>query len=453
MISLCNFIKTILSYQDIVIENVETGLDSHGELSFFIYVHQHKKASHLCPFCHRKCPGYDTSTEEKLWRDNDLNGLKVYIVAKTIRIKCPEHGVVTENVEWAYHNSGFTKSFDKLSTLLGMNVNKSFAAKYQRCRWESIGASISRVKAELEPDPTARFNNLVNIGVDETSFTKGHNYITTVVNLDSGEVVWAGVGHDEATLSKFFEALTEEQRANIKNIAGDGARWIDACRKKYIPNAVRCIDLFHVVQWAIKALDNIRAERWREARKLLNDLTREFDKVKKDQETVDKRLKAKLEAAKTDAKTIKSAKYALGKNPENLTNNQEAKLDCIADTDPKLYRAYCLKEMLRLALKLTNPTEAEELLKKFYWRATHSRIEEMKQLAYKIKRHFQNIINTITNGFNSAMVEATNSRIKFIFKKACGFRNDENMIDMVMLACSNLKLRLTNRIKDEFSFN
>ena len=152
-------------------------------------------------------------------------------------------------------------------------------------------------------------------------------------------------------------------------------------------------------------------------------------------------------------KIIKSAKYALGKNPENLTKNQEEKLDCIADTDAKLYKAYCLKEMLRLVLKLTNPKEAKEMLYKFFWKATHSRIEEMKQLGYKIKRHFQGILNTIESGFNSAMVEGINNRIKFMFRKANGFRNMKNMIDMVMLSCSNLRMTLTNRIKDEFGFN
>ena len=453
MISTSNFIKTILSYQDIAIEKVDIGPDRQGDISLFIYVRQYKRASHICPLCGKKCPGYDTSAEERLWRENDLNGFKVYLVAKTNRIKCPEHGVITERVEWAYHNSGFTKSFDKVSALLGMNINKSFAADFQRCRWESIGMSISRVRKEIEPNPKARYENLVNIGVDETSFTKGHNYITTVVNLTSGEVVWAGVGHDEATLSKFFEELTEEQRAKIKYIAGDGARWIDACREKYIPQAVRCIDLFHVVQWAVQALDNVRAERWRDARKLLSELNREFSDAKNKNKTVDEKLKEKLEEAKGDVKIIKSAKYALGKNPENPTKNQEEKLDCIADTDAKLYKAYCLKEMLRLVLKLTNPKEAKEMLYKFFWKATHSRIEEMKQLGYKIKRHFQGILNTIESGFNSAMVEGINNRIKFMFRKANGFRNMKNMIDMVMLSCSNLRMTLTNRMKDEFGFN
>ena len=252
--------------------------------------------------CGKKCPGYDTSAEERLWRENDLNGFKVYLVAKTNRIKCPEHGVITEHVEWAYHNSGFTKSFDKVSALLGMNISKSFAADFQRCQWESIGMSISRVRKEIEPNPKERYENLVNIGVDETSFTKGHNYITTVVNLNSGEVVGAGVGHDEATLSKFFEELTEEQSAKIKYIAGDGARWIDACREKYIPQSVRCIDLFHVVQWAVQALDNVRAERWRDARKLLSELNREFSDAKNKNKTVDKKL------MKRQRETLKSSR-------------------------------------------------------------------------------------------------------------------------------------------------
>jgi len=80
----------------------------------------------------------------------------------------------------------------------------------------------------------------------------------------------------------------------------------------------------------------------------------------------------------------------------------------------------------------------------------------MKKLGYKIKRHFQGILNTIESGFNSAIVEGINNRIKFMFRKACGFRNMKNMknmIDMVMLSCSNLRMTLTNRMKDEFGFN
>ena len=92
---------------------------------------------------------YDTSAEERLWRENDLNGFKVYLVAKTNRIKCPEHGVITERVEWAYHNNGFTKSFDKVSALLGMNISKSFAADFQRCRWESIGMRSAELEKKL----------------------------------------------------------------------------------------------------------------------------------------------------------------------------------------------------------------------------------------------------------------------------------------------------------------
>ncbi len=97
-------------------------------MALFVYLKMRKSIESCCPFCHRKCPGYDCCTERKFWRDNDLNGFKVYIVSDTKRIKCPEHGVITEDVPWAYHNSGFTKSFDEMSCLLGMCMNKSFAA-------------------------------------------------------------------------------------------------------------------------------------------------------------------------------------------------------------------------------------------------------------------------------------------------------------------------------------
>ena len=120
-------------------------------------------------------------------------------------------------------------------------------------------------------------------------------------------------------------------------------------------------------------------------------------------------------------------------------------MDIIQATDPQLYRAYKLKESLRLLLKNKDVTEAEMELKHWLWWASHSRIPAFKELYAKIKRHKQFILNTIKLGLSNARIEATNNKIKLIVRKAYGFRNIQNMIDMVYLVCADYDIPLPNR--------
>lgn len=117
----------------------------------------------------------------------------------------------------------------------------------------------------------------------------------------------------------------------------------------------------------------------------------------------------------------------------------------IAENNNRLYRAYRMKETLRLLLKLKGTEEAQAALKRWLWWASHSRINAFKELYQKIKRHKEHILNTIRLGMSNARIEATNNKIKLIIRKAYGFRNIQNMLDMVYLVCSDLKVPLPNR--------
>ena len=132
--------------------------------------------------------------------------------------------------------------------------------------------------------------------------------------------------------------LTKKQREGIRYVTGDGARWIDLCAKEMLPNCTRCIDSFHVVQWSNDALDKERRTIWRE-------LNTDAKTQRKTTESLDKNSKEfqAAVAAEKLAKEVKGAQYALGKAPENLTQTQQARLEFIRDTHPRLYRAYCLK--------------------------------------------------------------------------------------------------------------
>ena len=117
----------------------------------------------------------------------------------------------------------------------------------------------------------------------------------------------------------------------------------------------------------------------------------------------------------------------------------------IAENNNRLYRAYRMEETLRLLLKIKDVSKAEAELKRWLWQASHSRIKAFKELYQKIKRHKEHILNAIRFGMSNARIEATNNKIKLIIRKAYGFRNIQNMLDMVYLVCSNLRVPLPNR--------
>ena len=97
------------------------------------------------------------------------------------------------------------------------------------------------------------------------------------------------------------------------------------------------------------------------------------------------------------------------------------------------------------AVCLKDTGEAEVELDRWLWWASHSRIPAFKELYKKIKRHKSHILNTIRLGMSNARIEATNNKIKLIIRKAYGFRNIQNMLDMVYLVCSDLRVPLPNR--------
>lgn len=110
----------------------------------------------------------------------------------------------------------------------------------------------------------------------------------------------------------------------------------------------------------------------------------------------------------------------------------------IANTNPRLFQGYKLKEQLRLALKYPDLEEPKAELKFFFWRSAHSRIQVFKELAYKIRRFEKHILNTIETQLSNARVEAISNKIKLFLRKAYGFRNIQNMLDMILLGCSNI---------------
>ena len=219
-----------------------------------------RKGTLRCSRCGRRRRGYDQGGGVRRWRHQDFGCFRVELVAAMPRVDCPKCGVVVAMVPWAKPGSRFTRDFEaECAWLMGV-ANQKTVSGFLHVAWRTAGDIARRVAGRLKASMPSPFDGLHAIGVDETSHRKGHTYLTVVVDHERHRVIWAhdGVGGDVFDL--FFKALTPEQRASIRVVAGDGARWIDSCVHEWCPNAERAPDGFHIVSWTSGAPDNPRKQ-------------------------------------------------------------------------------------------------------------------------------------------------------------------------------------------------
>jgi transposase len=336
------------------------------------------------------------------------------------RVTCRDHGVVVAHVPWAKHGAGHTHGFDDQVAWLSVRSSKTTVSALMRVAWRTVGAIITRVAAQAM-DGVDRFEGLRRIGIDEISYKRGHKYLTIVVDHDTGRLVWAAPGRDRETLRGFFDELGPERSASITHISADAADWVAEVVAERCPNAIQCADPFHVVQWATEALDEIRRETWNAARKRSAATRRPGPGHR--------RARGSLE----HYRSIARSRYALWKNPENLTTNQQAKLAWIAKAEPQLHRAYLLKEGLRLVFTL-GETEGIDALDRWCSWAQRCRIPAFVKLQQRIRRHRQKIIASLEHGLSNALIESTNTKIRLLTRMAFGFHGPEPVIALAMLA-------------------
>lgn len=338
--------------------------------------------------------------------------MQVVLEAEAPRVSCRQHGPTVAAVPWARHGAGHTYAFDEQVAWLATQTSRSAVTQLMRIAWRTVGAIITRVWADVEALHD-RFAGLRRIGIDEISYKRGHKYLTIVVDHDSGRLVWAAPGRDKATLNAFFDALGEDRCAAVTHVSADGADWIAAVVADRCRNAVRCADPFHVVAWATDALDEVRRAAWNQARGAVTQ--------------------RRAGRASGHAKDLKGARYALWKNPGNLTETQQAKLAWVAKTDPRLYRAYLLNEGLRLVFQLPYG-QAVEALEKWIGRARRCRIEAFVKLQRTIVRHRDAILAAIEHGLSNGRIESVNTKVRLITRIAFGFRSPEALIALAMLS-------------------
>ena len=379
-----------------------------------VRVRPRRRSQRRCGRCGRRAPWYDRGQGRRRWRALDAGEVRVLLEADAPRVNCPDHGPTVIAVPWARHGAGHSRAFDDTVAWLVTRCSKTAVTELMRIGWRTVGSIIERVQADID-ERVDRLGGLHRIGIDEISYKRGHKYLTVVVDHDTGRLVWAAAGRNEATLEGFFELLGEARCAHITHISADGAEWIARVVARRCPTAVRCADPFHVVKWATEALDEVRRWAWNQARGTSNwsrsERRHRHPKVHR----------------------LKKVRWALWKNPEDLTVHQREHLAWLVKTHPDVHRAYLLKEGLRLVFQLKGQTAKDALDRWISW-ARRSRIPAFVRLQRRIIVHRAAIDATLDHGLSNALIESTNTKIRLLTRIAYGFHNPQALIALALLA-------------------
>jgi transposase len=405
---------------------IETITMDEARAVVVVAVRPRKGATRRCGRCGERSPWYDRGHGRRRWRALDWGPVRVFLEADAARVTCATHGVTVVQFPWARHDAGHTRDFDDTVAWLATQCSKTAVSELMRMAWRTVGSILTRVLADIDAR-VDRLEGLRRIGIDEISYKRGWSYLTVVVDHDSGRLVWAAVGRDDATLKKFFDALGPERSAAITHVSADGAPWIGRVVTARCPDAAQCVDPFHVVRWATEALDEVRRVAWNEARGGANQSNSN-----------------RMAARRTNVHPLKKVRYALWKNPDRLTPNQRAQLEWVAASDPRLWRAYLLKEALRHVFAVAGDDGIEALDRWFSW-ARRSRIPAFVDLARRMAKHRAAIEATLTHRLSNALIESTNTKLRLLARIAFGFHNPAALIALGMLAVGGHRPDLPGR--------
>jgi len=343
---------------------------------------------------------YDTV--ERSWQHLNFFQHKCYLHAKVPKVKQSDGKIKTQVVPWARKGSGFTLLFEAFSMLLienEMPVNK--AAKvlqvYPNRLWNIFNYWISIAHNE------DKIENLDKVGFDETSVRKGHNYITTAVDLDEKRILFAVEGKGADCIEKSVKYL-EDKKVNIdaiKQVCIDmSPAFISGC-VNYLPNASITFDKFHVMKEVNKAMDELR----------------------------------KLERKGNNL--LKGHKYTFLKN--KLSPKIREERDFLLEMYPKLGEGYRFVQLFKEFWNIRDKEEAEGYLAFWCDIVTESKIFSFIKVVNTIKSHWSGIINYIESKINNGILESLNSKIQLSKKRARGYRNINNFINMIYFTCGKLK--------------
>ena len=327
-----------------------------------------------------------------------------YLHCAVPRITTKEGKVRTVDVPWYRPGTGFTLLFEAMALALieremhGNRVAEMLKVNPQRI-WTIFNHWID--KAKIGDD----VSSITQLGIDETSSKKGHKYVTLGVDLDESHVFFVNEGKGKATLHNLQEHLENKgvEKEQIEQISMDLSPSFIAGAAEAFPSAEITFDRFHVVKLLNEAMNQVRIS----------------------------------ERKEHDA--LKGHKYTFLRNRENLTNKQEVSLAEMIDLYPTLGQAYRLKEIFNDLWSMPDKVSAEAFLKQWCEEVENSKIPAFMKFVKTVRSHWSGIIHFVETKITNGILEGINSKVQLAKRRARGYRNIDNFINIIYFLCGKLK--------------
>jgi transposase len=354
-----------------------------------IVVDHRINARFRCPECGVVLPLYDHTPLRK-WRHLDHGSWLTWLQARIPRVECLFHGVRQVALPWALPGSRFSLYFENhaIDTLLEADVTG--AARLLRLSWDETWGIMERAVRRGRLAKTERI--IERLGVDEKAAAKGHRYITLVCDLDRGTVEFIADDRKKASLDSYYQSLSATQLAGIKAVAMDMWEPYFQSTLEHVPAAATKIvfDRFHIMQHMTKAVDEVRRSEHR-------------------------RLRAEGD------ETLTRTKYLWLHSEENVPERHAAWFAELKTSKLQTARSWAIKESLRVLWSYQRKVGAQRFWARWYFWATHSRLQPVIKVARLVKNHLANVLTYCDHGITNAVSEGLNSKIQTVKKTPMDF--------------------------------
>ena len=342
-------------------------------------------------------------TKEKTWRHLNFFQHKCYIHCQVPRIKTSKGQVLMVDVPWSRKESGFTLLFEGYALKLienEMPINKvaSVLGEYANRIWTIFNHWIERARANDQ------VSEIKHLGIDETSRKKGHEYVTIAVDLEDRRVIHATQGKNAKTVKEIREYLEAKgvDPLQVEHASIDLSPAFISGLETNFPYAEIHFDRFHV-------------------KKLLNQAMNEL-----------------RQAERKEHAALKGHKYTFLKNPENLSERRQVELAALIKLYPSLGEAYRLKILFDDIWEMPSPREAAAFLEDWVNEVERQKIGPFMKFARTAIAHKRGIINFCATRISNGILEGINNKIQLAKRRARGYRNADNFINMIYFLCGKL---------------
>lgn len=360
-----------------------------------------KKRGVICGDCGKKHKqGYHDS-DEVVVEDLSLGKRRLYLHVIKRKNFCPEtKRKPTEKIDWILGKwkrvtRRFAKQINRLTSITTNQEAGWFLGINDEVVYRIDKAMLKEsAKERLDPTPAS-----VNISVDEVAWKKHHRYLTNVVDVDEKVITWNEKGRKSEVLNKYYESLKPKACEQIESVALDGARTYISSSKNYAVNALIVLDRFHATQKVNNAVDQVRKNELRKARK------------NEDEELIQL----------TNCKQ----RFVLLKNKSKRTDRQSATLSRLCDVNQPIYTGMILKEKFLEVYDLKTEDEAIAHIYEWIDDALESGLKPFEEIAWSLVDKIEYVLNWFTAKRSSAISEGFNNKIKRLKRMAYGYKDIE----------------------------